>query len=95
MFPFLARVMVEVFLQQGSTARGGAHTCGDEELEASLCAELDAIQANYLELSPQQLDRFYRDPSGALTVLGSRCSASWPVWTRVAAIYGSGMCLCC
>ena len=31
---------------------------GDEELEARLYAELDALQANYLELSPRQLDRF-------------------------------------
>ena len=48
---------------QGSTARVGAQGAswlrrGDEELEARLYAELDALQANYLELSPQQMDRF-------------------------------------
>ena len=51
-----------VHLQQGSTTRGGARDAwlrrGDEELEARLYAELDALQAHYLELSPQQLDRF-------------------------------------
>ena len=48
---------------QGSTARGGAQGAswlrsGSEELEARLYAELGALQANYLELSPQQLDRY-------------------------------------
>ena len=49
-------VVLVVDLEQGSTARGGAHAWlrrGDEDLEAMLCAELDALQANYLEFSPQ------------------------------------------
>ena len=50
-----------VYPQQGSTARGGAHAWlrrGDEELVTRLYAELDALQDNYLELSPQQMDRY-------------------------------------
>ena len=40
---------------------GGAHARlrrGDEEFEARLYAELDAVQAIYCELSPQQMGRF-------------------------------------
>ena len=66
-----------VHLQQGSTARGGAHAWlrrGVEELQTEL-ENLLAIMAV------------------TIGAVGSRYSASWLVWTRVAALYGSGMCL--